>query len=60
MLQINTILIFGSWNSTVLNMDNNNNKNVSWTANLHIRMISEEECYTEDWSNDVENSALNT
>ncbi len=60
MLQINTILIFGSWNATVLNMDNNNDTNVSWTANQHIRMISVGECYTEDWSNDVENSALNT
>ncbi len=25
---------------------------------LHIRMISEGSCDTEDWSNDVENSAL--
>ncbi len=26
--------------------------------NQHIRMISEESCDTEDWSNDAENSAL--
>jgi len=26
----------------------------------HIRMISEGSCYTEDWSNDAENSALIT
>ncbi len=30
--------------------------NVSWAANQHIRMISEESCATEDWSNDAENS----
>ncbi len=28
--------------------------------NLHIRIISEGSCDTEDWSNDVENSALIT
>ncbi len=28
--------------------------------NQHIRMISEESCDTEDWSNDAENSALIT
>ncbi len=33
-------------------------KNVSWSANQHIRMISEGSCDTEDWSNDAENSAL--
>ncbi len=33
-------------------------KNISWAANQHIRMISEESCDTEDWSNDAENSAL--
>ncbi len=33
-------------------------RNVSWTANKHIRMISEESCDTEHWSNDAENSAL--
>ncbi len=27
-------------------------------SNQHIRMISEGSCYTEDWSNDTENSAL--
>ncbi len=27
-------------------------------ANQHIRMISEESCDTEDWSNDAELSAL--
>ncbi len=30
--------------------------NVTWAANQHIRMISEDD--TEDWSNDAENSAL--
>ncbi len=43
--------------STVLIIDNNNN-NVSWTANQHIRMISEGSCDTEAWSNDAENVAL--
>ncbi len=43
---------------TVLNIDNN--KNVSWTAYRHIRMISEESRDTEDWSNDAEYSALIT
>ncbi len=33
---------------------------VSWASNQHIRMISEESCDTEDWSNDAENSALIT
>ncbi len=33
-------------------------RNVSWAANQHIRMISEESCDTEDWSNDAENPAL--
>ncbi len=33
-------------------------RNVSWAANQQIRMISEESCDTEDWSNDAENSAL--
>ncbi len=28
--------------------------------NQHIRMISEESCDTEDWSNDAENAALIT
>ncbi len=32
--------------------------NVSWAANQHIRMISEESCDTEDLSNDAEKSAL--
>ncbi len=32
--------------------------NVSWTANHHIRIISE--CDTEDWSNDAVNLALIT
>ncbi len=32
--------------------------NVSWAANQHIRMISEESRDTEDWSNDAEKSAL--
>ncbi len=35
-------------------------RNVSWAANQHIRMISEESCETEDWSNDAENTALIT
>ncbi len=38
-------------------------RNVSWAANQHIKMISEESCDTEDMivnadSNDAENSAL--
>jgi len=33
-------------------------RNVSWVPNLHIRMISEGSCDTDDWSNDVEKSAL--
>ncbi len=33
-------------------------RNVSWTANQHIRMTSDGSCDTEDWSNDAENSAL--
>ncbi len=32
-------------------------RHVSWAANQHIRMISEESCDTEDWSNDAENTA---
>ncbi len=32
-------------------------RNVSWAANQHIRLISEESCDTDDWSNDAENSA---
>ncbi len=28
------------------------------SANQHMRIISEESCDTEDWRNDVENSAL--
>ncbi len=32
--------------------------NASCEANQHIKMISEESCDTEDWSNDAENSAL--
>ncbi len=35
-------------------------RNVSWAANQYIRMISEESCDTEDWSNDAENTALIT
>ncbi len=31
-----------------------------YIINQHIRMISEESCDTEDWSNDVQNSALIT
>ncbi len=34
-------------------------RNVSWAANQHIRMISEDHD-TEDWSNDAENSDCNT
>ncbi len=45
---------------TVLNIDNNNNNNVIWTANQHIRMISEGSCDTEDWSNDAESLVLIT
>ncbi len=32
--------------------------NVYLATNQHIRMITEEPCDTEDWSNDAENSAL--
>ncbi len=32
--------------------------NVYWTSNHHIKMISEGSCDTKDWSNDAENSAL--
>ncbi len=32
-------------------------RNVSWAANQHIRLISEESCDTDDWKNDAENSA---
>ncbi len=45
---------------TVLNIDNNNKKNVSWIAHQHIRMISGGSCDTEDWSYYTENSALIT
>ncbi len=38
--------------TTIFNVDNNQK------CFLHIRMISEGSCDTEDWSNDVENSAL--
>ncbi len=48
--------ILGS--TAVFNIDNN--INVSWAANQHIRMISEGSCDSEDWSNDAENSALIT
>ncbi len=34
------------------------NKNVSWVENRHIKMISERSSDTEDWSNNAENSAL--
>ncbi len=34
--------------------------NVFGAANQHIKMISEESCDSEDWSNDAENSALAT
>ncbi len=36
----------------------NNNKNVSWAPDQHIRTISEESCQAESWSNDAEKSAL--
>ncbi len=44
--------------TAVFNIDIN--KNVSWAANQHIRMISEGSCDTEDWRNDAENSALSS
>jgi len=34
-------------------------RNVSWAANLNIRLISERSCDTEDWRKDVKNSAFN-
>ncbi len=39
-------------------MNIDNNKTFFWAAKLHVRMISEGSCDTEDWSNDAENSAL--
>jgi len=33
-------------------------RTVLWAANLHITIIFERSCDTEDWSNDAENSAL--
>ncbi len=33
-------------------------KDVSWAANLHLRMISEGSCDIEDGSNDAEITAL--
>ncbi len=47
-----------NWLKKWFNIDDN--KNVSWSANHHIRLISEGSCDTEDWSNDAENTALNT
>ncbi len=35
-------------------------RNVSWAANLHIRIIAEGSCDIEDWINDAKNSALIT
>ncbi len=35
-------------------------RNISLAANQHIRMIYEEPCDTEVWSNDAENSALHS
>ncbi len=40
---LNSILKF-NFNSIII-------RNVSWAANLRIRMISEGSCDTEDWSN---------
>ncbi len=62
------MLIFGSFYSsknpekmysTVLYI-HNKKKNVSWTENQRIRMISEGSRDTEDWSNYDENLALIT
>ncbi len=44
--------------NTILFNISNNNKNVPWAVNQHIRMIYEESCDTEDGGNDAENSAL--
>ncbi len=38
----------------------NNNNNNFWAANQNIRIISKGSSDTEDWSNDVKNSALIT
>ncbi len=46
--------------STVLNIDDDNNQKCFLSSNQYIRMISEGSCDTEDWSNDAENSDLNT
>ncbi len=35
-------------------------RNISWTADQHIRMISEESCDIEDWGNDAKNLPLIT
>ncbi len=40
------------------NISSDNNKKCF--LRMHIRMISEESCDTEDWSNDAESSALIT
>ncbi len=59
-LDLSTQRIMKKMYLTVLNIDDNNNKTVSWTANQHIRMISEGSCDTEHWRNDAENVALIT
>ncbi len=48
------------WIGTIVFNIEENNKNVSWAANHHIRMICEGSCDTEDCSNDDEDSALIT
>jgi len=46
--------------TTAFKINNNNNNNKHFTVNQHIRIISEGSYDTEDYSNDVENSALPT
>ncbi len=48
---ISNVSLFKNVNSTTV-------INIYDEPNQHIRMISEGSCDTENWSNDVENSAL--
>ncbi len=53
--------MYHSFNANIIDVENSCLiRNVSWAANQYIRMISEESCDTEDWSNDAENSDLIT
>jgi len=52
--------IFHKKKKDAVQLFSNMNNNVSWSANVHIRRISEGSCDTADWSNDAENAALKT